>query len=136
VDVSELPESYVADVKLIRQVISNLLSNAVKYSPEGERVWVSGKVTEEGDILIDVRDEGVGIPKDEVDKLFDRFFRASTSIGIAGTGIGLHLVKTLVDLHSGKVNVESTVGVGTVFSIILPGTAGSKMSLKDCEAAA
>lgn len=136
VDVDQLPDSFLADVKLLRQVVSNLISNAIKYSPEGERIWVSGSVTEEGRVKIDVRDEGIGIPRDELNKLFQRFFRASTSTGIAGTGIGLHLVKTLVDLHGGEVNVTSTVGVGTVFSIVLPESGSSGMEPSGFEVAA
>ena len=71
-------------------------------------------------MLISVRDEGVGIPAAEIDKLFERYFRASTSVGIVGTGIGLHMVKALVTMHGGDVNVASTVGKGTTFSVRLP----------------
>ena len=136
VDTDRLPDNFFADIKLLRQVISNLISNAIKYSPEGERIWVFGCLTDEGHVKIEICDEGVGIPKEEVHKLFQRFFRASTSTGIAGTGIGLHLVKTLIDLHGGKVDVSSTVGVGTTFSIILPGNHASEIGSNTSEASA
>jgi len=119
-DLEPLPSEFVMDIKLMRQVISNLLGNAIKYSPEGTCVWVDGSSTDCGSFAVSVRDEGVGIPAAELDRLFERFFRASTSTGIAGTGIGLHIVKTLVDLHGGGVNVESEEEKGTVFSVHLP----------------
>jgi len=119
-DLESLPKTYGGDVKLLRQVISNLVSNAVKYSPEGTTVFIRGAQAEDGSIAISVRDQGVGIPKEELDKLFERFFRASTSTGIPGTGIGLHLVKHLIDLHGGSLAVESVVDEGTMFEIRLP----------------
>ncbi|MEL6962257.1 MAG: HAMP domain-containing sensor histidine kinase [Pseudomonadota bacterium] len=120
VDTADLPESFVADVKLIRQVVSNLLSNAVKYSPDGAYVSIDARTNDDGGVAIAVRDEGVGIPEDELKKLFQRFFRASTSTGIAGTGIGLHMVQALVDMHGGRIDVASDVGVGTTFTVCLP----------------
>lgn len=124
-DLELLPETFPVDAKLMRQVMSNLVSNAVKYSPKGTRVWVEGKAVKDGGVQISVRDEGVGIPAAEIDKLFERFFRASTSTGIVGTGIGLHMVKALVDMHSGEVDVTSTEDEGTTFSVRLPGNAPS-----------
>lgn len=120
-DLSALPDVIEADGKLLRQVFSNLLSNAVKYSPDGEHVWVAGR-TEGDHVVIDVRDEGVGIPEDELPKLFGRFFRASTSSGIAGTGIGLNFVKQLVEMHDGSIGVTTEAGHGSVFSVRLPVT--------------
>jgi len=115
-----LPDQIIADDKLLRQVFSNLISNAVKYSPEKTRVWVNGFVGDDGDIVVTVRDEGVGIPLAEQEQLFDRFFRASTSTGIAGSGIGLQLVLHLIQMHQGEVNVESVEGQGTTFEVRLP----------------
>ena len=119
-EIDELPDSMMADRRLLRQVISNLLSNAIKYSPDGLNIWVTGKINEHDEVVISVRDEGLGIPPDELEKLFNRFFRASTSTGIAGSGIGLHLVRHFVELHDGRIEVESTVNVGTNFSVYLP----------------
>ncbi|MGI9421087.1 MAG: sensor histidine kinase [Geminicoccaceae bacterium] len=119
VELSTLPDVIQADGKLLRQVFSNLLSNAVKYSPNGRHVWVEG-AAEGGDAVIAVRDEGVGIPEDELPKLFSRFFRASTSSGIAGTGIGLNFVKQLVEMHDGSIGVATEAGKGSVFTVRLP----------------
>jgi signal transduction histidine kinase len=119
-DLDELPPEIIADGKLLRQVISNLLSNAIKYSPDQDRVWLRGFVDDRGQAVISVRDEGVGIPKAEQEQLFDRFFRASTSVGIAGSGIGLHLASHLVHMHGGGIDFESVEGEGTTFYIRLP----------------
>ena len=119
-DLNELPSEIIADSKLLRQVISNLLSNAIKYSPDQVCVWLRGFVDECGYAVISVRDEGVGIPQVEQAKLFDRFFRASTSVGIAGSGIGLHLASHLVQMHRGRLEFESIEGRGTTFYIRLP----------------
>lgn len=120
VDIDLLPSTITADQKLLRQVFSNLLSNAIKYSPDGLNIWVSGKWQGHHGLVISVRDEGLGIPENEVQKLFGRFFRASTSTGIAGTGIGLHLVHHFIELHKGRIDVESVLNVGTTFSVHIP----------------
>jgi len=120
VEIDQLPRRMMADRRLLRQVFSNLLSNAIKYAPNATTVWVTSELCGDRELTISVRDEGLGIPPEELEKLFDRFFRASTSTGIAGSGIGLHLVKHFVDLHNGTVEVESTVNVGTTFCIRLP----------------
>jgi signal transduction histidine kinase len=119
-NVGKLPPMVHVDVSLIRQVFSNLISNAIKYSPEGTEVLIVGESDEHGGVQVSVQDQGYGIPADELDKLFDRYFRASTSTGIVGTGIGLHLVKMLVEMHAGTVTVSSTVGEGTCFTVRLP----------------
>ncbi len=119
-DVDELEGHVVADAMQMRQVISNLISNAVTYSPEGTQVWVRAAASGEDHITLSVRDNGVGIPKEEFDKLFDRFYRGSSSTGIVGTGIGLHLAKAMIDMHGGDIDVASTVGEGTTFTITLP----------------
>ena len=67
-----------------------------------------------------MKDDGLGIDKDELPKMFEQFFRAKTSTGIAGTGIGLHIVKQIIDHHGGSVSVESEVGVGSTFTVRLP----------------
>jgi signal transduction histidine kinase len=113
-----LPPLY-ADGMRLGQLLDNLLSNAVKFTPEGGVVGV--KVTTSGEaVRIDVADSGVGIPDDEVDKLFDRFFRASTAASVQGTGLGLSIAKTIAEAHGGTISLESQVGVGTTFSVELP----------------
>ncbi|MEZ5934155.1 MAG: HAMP domain-containing sensor histidine kinase [Alphaproteobacteria bacterium] len=118
-DLELLPSSIRADEALLRQTFSNLLSNAVKYSPEGKYVWVEARV-DDGNALITVRDQGVGIPDDELPRLFERFFRASTSTGIPGTGIGLNFVRHLVDMHHGTLSVSTKAGKGSAFTVSLP----------------
>lgn len=109
------------DPDKIRQVLANLLSNALKYSPKGGRVDV--RVTEQrGEVVVSVRDSGIGIPKDVLSHLFTKFFRAENSIeyGIGGTGLGLALVKQIVELHGGRIGVESQPGLGSTFWFALP----------------
>jgi len=119
VDIDQLPQSLIADVKLISHVFTNLLSNAVKYSPNAGAVWVKGYADGEK-AVISVRDEGVGIPDDQINKLFGQFFRARTSQGISGTGIGLNLVKKIVEMHGGTVQVKSIEGEGSTFEVTFP----------------
>ena len=118
-DIEALPDQVVADEKLMRQVFTNLLSNAVKYSPGASTVWVDGHL-DGSHVVVAVRDEGVGIPEDELSKLFKRFFRASTASGIAGTGIGLHLIKQLIEMHRGEILVTSIAEQGTTFTVRFP----------------
>jgi signal transduction histidine kinase len=117
--IGHLPPVFFGDPKLLRQVLSNLVSNAVKYSPSGAPVIIDADRA--GDTArITIKDHGVGIPPAEVEKLFERFFRASSSVGIAGTGIGLHLARHLLKLHGGRIEVESELDVGSSFTALLP----------------
>ncbi|NEQ23445.1 MAG: hybrid sensor histidine kinase/response regulator [Microcoleus sp. SIO2G3] len=106
------------DAKLLRQILTNLLSNAIKYSPEGGAVSVQLNC-EETCILFSITDEGIGIPKENKEKLFESFNRATNVGTIAGTGLGLSIVKKCVDLHRGQIIVESKVGEGTTFTVKL-----------------
>ena len=107
----------VADKEKIGRVIFNLLSNALKYTPAGGDIFVSLK--DEGEKLrLDVRDTGKGIEKEEADKIFERFFQAKGAA--SGTGIGLALVKSFVELHHGQVWVESELGKGSDFIVEIP----------------
>lgn len=126
--IANLPSSIRIDAKRMDQVFTNLLSNAVKYAPDAQRVEIKAG-TVGGNVVVSVRDFGVGIPKDEMPRLFQKFFRASTSTGIPGTGIGLHLVKHLVELHGGTVTVDSVEGQGTTFSVTFPAKAASQPDL-------
>jgi two-component system, OmpR family, sensor histidine kinase BaeS len=106
------------DPTRIQQVVSNLLSNALKFTPTGGEVRLSCDVRS-NDAVIRVSDTGVGIPPSEIDHVFDRFFRGS-SVRASGSGIGLAVAKELVVAHGGTIEAQSTVGVGTTFSIRLP----------------
>jgi signal transduction histidine kinase len=107
------------DEKLLRQILENLLSNAIKYSPEGSTIEFSlSRFSSQAVFLI--RDQGIGIPPEDQQLLFESFHRATNVGTIAGTGLGLTIVKKCVDIHQGQVAVESEVGVGTTFSVTLP----------------
>ena len=133
-DIDRLASTIVADRQLIHHIFANLLSNAVKYSPNADAVWVDGWV--DGDsVIISFRDEGVGIPREQIDKLFSQFFRATTAKGIAGTGIGLNLVKKLVELHGGSVAVKSEEGKGSTFQVKLPINGPKSRNVQEAQAA-
>lgn len=108
-----------ADSVALEHVLSNLLSNAVKYSPLSKRIhtklWRAAE-----NVLFSVEDNGLGIDPDDLPRMFQRYFRARTSTGIAGTGIGLNLVKQIVEAHGGEVWVESAPGKGSRFTVRLP----------------
>jgi signal transduction histidine kinase len=104
---------------LIEQVVGNLLSNAVKYSGSASSVEVRIGETEKG-VVCSVRDWGIGIPADELDKVFNRFFRARTASGIAGTGIGLNVARQIIQMHGGEIRVESREGEGSIFTFTMP----------------
>ena len=93
-----LPETIEGDPALLDQVFTNLLSNAVKYAPSEPRITVTGACQSAGTVSVAISDNGVGIPEDDMEHLFDRFFRASTSEGISGTGIGLNLALSLIHI--------------------------------------
>jgi PAS domain S-box-containing protein len=109
----------VYDEKLLRHIFGNLLSNALKYSPEGGPVRF--EVRREGpSTVFKVADCGIGIPPDEIPRLFETFHRASNVGAIQGTGLGLAIVQNAVEMHGGSIDVESTPGQGTTFTVKLP----------------
>ncbi len=105
----------------IEEVINNLLQNAIKYTHEGGKVQMQA-ISDEKTFSIVVTDTGYGIPENELAHIFDEFFRASNIKDTIkdGTGLGLSLVKAIVDRHSGKIYAESTIGKGSTFTVILP----------------
>jgi signal transduction histidine kinase len=108
-----------ADKNRLRQVLINLLDNAIKYTPEGGSVVTSAE-ERNGEICITVRDTGAGIPAEEVPRIWGRLYRGDKSRAQRGLGLGLSLVKAITLAHHGTVDVESTVGQGSSFSIRLP----------------
>jgi len=113
----------VADRERLSRVITNLLSNAIKYSPNGAMVRVSAREMMEGPerfLEIQVSDTGYGIEPKELPHVFERYYRSSDTTGIRGTGLGLAVVKSLVDAHKGQVTVESRLREGTTFTVTLP----------------
>jgi hypothetical protein len=108
------------DEKLLQQILGNLLSNALKYSPDGGTVSLT-MTCKNNRIIAQVRDQGIGIPVEDQPHIFEPFHRATNINAIRGTGMGLAIVKKAVDLHGGEISVKSKVGVGTTFTVTLPG---------------
>ncbi len=109
------------DAKRISQVISNLLSNAIKYTPAPGSIWVATQDTPDSVTLL-VRDSGLGIPPDDLPRIFDKFHRVDSErhLEVNGTGLGLSIVKAIVDQHQGRIWAESQVGQGSTFYVQLP----------------
>ena len=119
------PVEVSCDGMLIEQVVGNLLSNAVKYSGGASTVEV--RIASDGEaVSCSVRDWGIGIPADELGKVFDKFFRARTASGIAGTGIGLNVARQIIQMHGGDIRVESREAEGSVFTFTLPFASADK----------
>ncbi len=124
----EFPDSFpvvMGDAERLDQVIDNLISNAIKYSPRGGKVEIRGQSTP-AEVLISVADEGVGIPFDEQERIFDRFYRVEgpETRAAAGTGLGLYLSRAIVEAHGGRCWVTSAPGSGSTFFIALPRETG------------
>ncbi len=122
VQLDEAPEYCYADPKRLKQIMLNLINNAFRYTPEGGRVTIEAR-QEGNDFLFSVRDTGIGIAPDEVDKIFERFYRTDRSRQreSGGSGLGLAITKALVEAHGGEITVESVLDQGTVFTVRLPG---------------
>jgi signal transduction histidine kinase len=105
---------------MVEQMLENLVSNAIKYTPEGGRIGMTFWPGVDEGVRIVLSDSGIGIPKDEMPRLFTEFFRASNVKNVIGTGLGLTIVKEIVDQHGGQIQVESEEGLGTTFVIYLP----------------
>ncbi|MDI6780563.1 MAG: CHASE2 and HATPase_c domain-containing protein [bacterium] len=111
-----------ADKDRIRQVLDNLIGNAIKYTPENGHVFIETKKLENNNVMVSIRDTGIGIPVEEQKKVFDKFFR--TRLGqqfSSGTGLGLSIVKNIIEKHNGFITVESEEGKGSKFTFVLPG---------------
>ena len=121
---NEIPPSLSVqgDRNHLEQVLINLLDNAIKYTPEGGRVTVSAIEKDSKDIQFSVEDNGIGIPKEDLSRIFERFYRVDKgrSKELGGTGLGLSIVKHLVQAHGGSVWVESQLGKGSTFYFTLP----------------
>jgi signal transduction histidine kinase len=124
VDVPVQSLHVLVDVGKLRRAILNVLTNAYKYSPNGGRIQFKLELQSHKDqkqeICIVVIDEGIGMRPDELARVFERFYRADTSGKIPGTGLGMSLVKEVVQLHGGRVDIESEFGRGTTVRLYLP----------------
>jgi len=120
-DLPEDPVPVLGDAVQLERVMLNLLSNAVKFTPDSghvlTRLWL-----EDGEAWLTVADSGIGIPQEEQDALFQKFFRSSTAqaMAIQGTGLGLSIVAGIVAAHGGRIGVDSRLGEGSTFSVRLP----------------
>ena len=114
------------DVNLLSQVFGNLLSNAVKYSPHGGLIKLCARFDPD-QVVVTVEDQGLGIATRDKLRIFERYYRGSNTAGIGGTGVGLHLVKLMVDLHHGAVEVDSIEGKGSRFTVRLPSRAKDRL---------
>jgi signal transduction histidine kinase len=109
-------------VEEVRLVLENLLENASNYSPEGKTITVKLGKTKKNQAKISIKDQGVGIAKQDIAKLFQKFSRINNPLSnsVNGTGLGLYFSKKILELHGGKVSVRSNPGKSTTFTIILP----------------
>jgi len=107
------------DWKQITRVFANLIGNAVKFTPRRGTISVTSAI-EDNCLLVQVTDTGIGIPEDELPRIFNKYFRASGAQGFKGTGLGLTISKAIVEAHGGSIRVESAAGKGSRFSVLLP----------------
>ncbi len=113
------------DERMLTQVFANLMTNAMHYTPAGGRVSMASRSVQEDDedwVILMVEDTGLGIPMQEQEKLFTRFFRGSASrkMGNPGTGLGLAICKEILDRHGGRITVQSRPAQGSIFTVWLP----------------
>ena len=125
---NEIPEDLPpvsADPTKLNQILANLVDNAIKYTPEGGKIWVQGRVLPQ-EFQMEVKDTGPGIPKEDRERIFERFYRVdkARSRETGGAGLGLAIVKHLVELHGGRITVQSDPGSGSRFLVSLPLLAG------------
>jgi signal transduction histidine kinase len=113
--------SLIGDPDRLGQVFINLLSNAIKYSPDAETVEMDLSTSEDA-VTVRVRDHGLGIPREQRDKIFDRFYRVTdlSQRAIPGLGMGLYIVAEIIKHYGGTITVESAVGEGSTFTVTLP----------------
>ena len=110
------------DEGLVQIAITNVIDNALKYGPEQEPVTVEVTATEEGGIAVSVSDLGPGVPEKERDRVFDKYYRASNIAGLPGAGLGLHLVRMIMEGHGGSVTYDPILPTGSRFTLWFPGT--------------
>lgn len=123
VNLPDEPIEIDVDTEKLSQAITNVLSNAYKYSPHGGAITLDVLIRQNNDEKqygIRIQDEGIGMNAQHLARLFERFFRADTSGNIPGTGLGMTIVKEIIELHGGSVQVDSAVGKGTTVVLWLP----------------
>lgn len=122
------------DKEKFELIMINLLSNAIKFTPQGGKINIYvGKISDTKQLVIRVRDTGIGIPNDQRGKIFNRYYQVGNEINrrVSGTGIGLAIVKELVKMHNGNIIVESELGKGTIFTVTISATHLKKLTIKE-----
>jgi len=119
VKVDELPTDFNGDPKLLDHAFTNIISNAIKYSKNDTVVKILAR-SNDSKVLIRAVDQGIGIPQDDIKNIGQKFFRAKNTLEVAGTGIGIYLTKHFIELHQGKLIIESEINVGTTVTVSLP----------------
>jgi signal transduction histidine kinase len=126
VALEERPLEVRGDANRLAQVVGNLLSNAIKYSPDGGVVELAAE-RHDGEVRLSVKDEGLGIPSDQQERIFTKFFRGDAgATGITGTGLGLAVSREIVEAHGGRIGFDSDPGTGSTFWVELPAALGEK----------
>ncbi|MEP0783024.1 PAS domain S-box protein [Trichocoleus sp. DQ-A1] len=118
------------DRMLLRQILNNLLSNAINYSPNNSNIYFE-VTSQDGEAILEIQDEGIGIPLADRSRLFEPFHRGTNVSNINGTGLGLAIVKRCVDLHQGRIVLASKIGIGTTFKVVLP--LNNRLTSQTCE---
>jgi signal transduction histidine kinase len=116
------------DDELLQHILMNLISNALKYSPAGTEIKMS-MMRDGNDVVMEISDQGIGIPEEEQQQVFQPFFRSQNAETFKGTGLGLAITKESVDAHYGSITWRSQVGQGTTFIVRLPGGFNSVMMM-------
>jgi signal transduction histidine kinase/GGDEF domain-containing protein len=128
----ELPVVY-GDREKVEQILTNLVGNAIKFTPEGGEISISAKPSPRGEnkLAISVRDSGIGVAEDQLEKIFEKFHQVEGSLhrSVSGTGLGLAITKGLVEAHHGEIWVESEIGKGSTFTFTLPISEGERRDL-------
>ena len=126
---AERPLMVYGDANLLSQVLGNLISNAVKYSPDGAPVRITSS-PDGAHVSVVIEDHGIGIPETDRERVFERYSRGSNTAGIVGSGVGLYLVKTIIDLHQGSIMLDSRENEGSRFMLRLPASMDSGESVR------
>lgn len=111
--------SILSDYDLLFQLWTNLIDNAIKYSDQTCKIWITIKVVNNS-LQFSIRDEGMGISKENLNKIYDKFYQCDESHKRQGNGLGLSIVKRIIELLKGTITCESELGVGTTMTVILP----------------
>src|SRR5690606_34227659 len=107
------------DEHLLRQVFTNLIENAIKYSPENSSILVTSEDSP-GGVTVQIADQGIGMSEEDLENIFQKFYRSKRTANTMGSGLGLYLSKYFVELHEGRISVESHINQGSTFTVFLP----------------